>query len=126
MIEHIDNGMAPIDGPISNTVRAGPNIYSAQVPKDPATGIIVPGDITVQTRRVLDNLKLSMHAAGGSMAHVAQVLVYLTDATDMAAMNAVYAEYFTPPYPNRATCVVKALLAPGARIEMVVRGYIER
>ena len=60
------------------------------------------------------------------MADVAQVLVYLVDADDMPAMNAAYAPYFAPPYPNRATCVVKALLAPGARIEMVVHGYIAR
>ncbi len=124
MIEEVDTGMAPILGPISNTVRAGNTIYMSQVPKDPATGLIIPGDIALQARRALGNLKLSITAAGGTLADVAQVIVFLIDSQDMAEMNKAYAEFFSPPYPNRATVVVKELLAPGARIELVVHAHI--
>ena len=65
-----------------------------------------------------------MAAAGGTMADVAQVLIYLTDGADAAAMNAVYRTYFEPPYPNRATVVVAGLLGPGAIIEIVANAHI--
>ncbi|MCW3474675.1 RidA family protein [Limobrevibacterium gyesilva] len=119
MFEVVDTGIAPSKGPISGTVRKGNLVMTAQIPKDPVTGAIVPGDIATQTRRTLDNLKMAMEAAGGSLADVMQVLIYLIDAADAAEMNRVYAETFKAPFPNRATVVVKELLAPNMRVEMV-------
>lgn len=58
------------------------------------------------------------------MADVAQITIFLTDAADAAGMNEVYAEAFSAPYPNRATVVVKELLSPGMKIEMVVHACV--
>lgn len=124
MFEVVTTGIAPSRGPISGTVRKGPLLYTAQIPKDPATGALVTGDIETQTRRALGNLRMALEAAGGSLADVMMVQVFLTDAADAAGMNRVYAETFRPPYPCRATVVVKELLAPGMRIELVATAHL--
>ncbi len=128
MHQLVDNGMPASKAPISNTVNAGGHVYSVQVPRDPDT--LAPsgeGDIREQTRRVLSQLRMSMEAAGGSLADVAQVVIYLVDAADAAGMNEVYAEFFQArPYPNRATVVVKALLGQGHKIEIVCHGHVAR
>ncbi|MFA5520808.1 MAG: RidA family protein [Castellaniella sp.] len=126
MHQLVDNGMPASKAPISNTVNADGRIYTVQIPRDPQS--LLPsgdGDIREQTRRVLSQLKMSMEAAGGSLADVAQILIYLVEADDAAGMNEVYAEFFqTRPYPNRATVVVKALLGKGHRIEIVAHGHV--
>ena len=126
MFEVIDNNIASSGAPVSNTVKARGRIYTSQVPRDPVSGeLLVAGDIEQQTQQTLSNLKLSLEAAGGSLAHVVQVIVYLTEAEDAPRMNKIYAEFFTPPYPNRATVVVKSLLASGMRIEIVAQADLE-
>ena len=82
------------------------------------------GDITGQTRRTLENLKITMEDAGGSLSDVMFVQVFLTAASDAAAMNAVWREYFSEPFPGRATVVVKELLAPGASIEIAATAHL--
>jgi enamine deaminase RidA (YjgF/YER057c/UK114 family) len=124
MFEVVDTGIMPSKGPISGTVKRGPLVMTAQIPKDPITGAIVQGDIEVQTRRTLDNLRMAVEAAGGTLGDVMQVLIYLVDPADAAGMNRIYAEAFKAPYPNRATVVVKELLAPGMRIEIVATAYV--
>lgn len=105
-------------GPYAQAVRCGDTVYlSGQIPLDPATGDLVSGDITRETRRVFDNLGAVLAAAGGSFAQVARVGIYLTDLADFAAVNAVMAEYFDAPYPARATVQVAAL-PKGARVEI--------
>jgi reactive intermediate/imine deaminase len=97
-------------GPYSQAVRAGDTVYfSGQIPLDPATGALVEGDITVQTRRVFDNLVAVAQAAGGSLSQIVRVGIYVTDLANFAAVNAVMAEYFQPPYPARSTIEVSAL-----------------
>lgn len=97
-------------GPYSQAVRAGNTVYfSGQIPLDPATGALVDGDITVQTRRVFENLVAVANAAGGSLAQIVRVGIYVTDLSNFAAVNAVMAEYFQPPYPARSTIEVSAL-----------------
>lgn len=125
MIEHVDWGLPPNKGPVSNAVRSGDRVFTVQIPRDPKTGDVqTQGDIREQTHRCLDNLRMVMEAAGGSMADVAQITIFLIDAADAAGMNEVYAKAFSEPYPNRATVVVKELLVPGMRIEMVVHACI--
>jgi enamine deaminase RidA (YjgF/YER057c/UK114 family) len=124
MFEVVDTGIVPSKGPISGTVRKGPLVLCAQVPKDPLTGVIVEGDIEVQTRRTLENLSMALKGAGGTLADVMMVQVYLIDPADAAGMNKVYAEMFPKPYPSRATVVVKQLLAPGMRIEIVATSHL--
>jgi len=124
MFEAVRTGLIPSKGPISGVVRKGPLVITAQIPKDPATGAIVSGDITVQTRRTLDNLRIAMEGAGGSLADVMMVQVFLVDGADAPAMNAVWREAFSEPFPCRATVVVKELLAPGMRIELVATAHL--
>jgi enamine deaminase RidA (YjgF/YER057c/UK114 family) len=123
MIEKIDVGMAPSNAPVSDCVRAGKQVWLVAIAEDPATGEIVQGDIGVQTRQTLENLKQAITAAGGTMADIVQVQIFLTDKADAAGMNAVYREYFTEPYPVRAT-VIAGLLAQGLKVEMLATGVI--
>jgi reactive intermediate/imine deaminase len=105
-------------GPYSQAVRQGQTVYlSGQIPLDPATGELVGGDITAQTRRVFDNLTAVCAAAGGSLADIVRVGIYLMDLGDFAAVNAVMAEYCKQPYPARSTIGVSAL-PRAARVEI--------
>lgn len=124
MIERIDVGMAPSSAPVSDAVRAGKQVWLVAISEDPVTGEIVGGDIAVQARQTLENLKRGITAAGGTMANIVQVQIYLTDKADAADMNAVYREYFSPPYPVRAT-VLAGLLAEGLRIEMLAQAVLD-
>jgi reactive intermediate/imine deaminase len=114
---HTDLAPAAI-GPYSQAVRMGDTVFlSGQIPLDPATGEIVPGDVAAQARRSFDNLKAVCEAAGGSLAQVARLGLYLTDLRDFAAVNAVMAEYFQAPYPARSTIEVSGL-PKGAAFEV--------
>ena len=107
-------------GPYSQAIRAGSLLFvSGQVPIDPATGVLVDGDIAAQTRRVLQNVGAILDAAGVSFDHVVRTTVFLTDMNDFAAMNEVYATCFTSPAPARATVQVSRL-PKDARIEIDV------
>lgn len=97
-------------GPYSQAVRAGDTVYfSGQIPLDPTTMALVEGDVTAQTRQVFDNLAAVAEAAGGSLAQIVRVGIYVTDLASFAAVNAVMAEYFQQPYPARSTIEVSAL-----------------
>lgn len=124
MFEVIDAGIARSRSPVNGTVKAGNRVFTTHVPKDPATGEIVEGTMDVQARRLFDNLTIALEAAGGSLRDVVSVLVFLTDASEFEAMNAVYREYITEPYPTRATVVVKELIGGKARIEIQAQAFL--
>jgi len=126
MIERIDTGIAPSSAPINDAVRAGKHVWLVAIAEDPITGEIVEGGIEVQARRCIENLQIAISAAGGTLANLAMVQIFLIDSADAAGMNAVYREYFTrQPYPVRATVVVKELLARGLRIEMTAMAVLD-
>jgi 2-iminobutanoate/2-iminopropanoate deaminase len=105
-------------GPYSQAVAAGDFLFcSGQVHLEPATGVLVEGDIATQTERVLDNLTAVLASAGRSMADVVKTTVFLVDINDFAAMNAVYGRYMPDPPPARSTIGVAAL-PKGARVEI--------
>ena len=107
-------------GPYSQAVRAGQLLFlSGQVALDPATGQMVEGGVTEQTRRVFENLGAVLKAGGRSFADVVRTTVFLADMNDFAAVNEVYGTYFTKPYPARATVQV-ARLPKDARVEIDV------
>jgi 2-iminobutanoate/2-iminopropanoate deaminase len=112
-----DHGPKAI-GPYSQAIRANGFVFiSGQIPLDPKTQQMVEGDIASQTERVIENLKGILEAAGSSLHHVVKTTVFLKDLNDFAAMNGVYARYFTAQQPARATVEVSAL-PKGARIEI--------
>ena len=90
----------------------------------PATGQVIAGDIAAQTERVFENLKAVLAAAGATLATVVKTTVFLTDLANFAAMNAVYAKYFTEPFPARSTIQV-AGLPRGASVEIEVTAAAE-
>ena len=94
---------API-GPYAQAIRAGQFIFlSGNIPLDPATGGLVPGDIEAQTRRVLDNMQAVLKAAGSDLSRVVKTTIFLKDMNDFPRVNAVYAGYFSAEPPARAT-----------------------
>ena len=111
-------------GPYSQAVLVergvGRTLYcSGQIPLDPATGELVPGDIVPQTERVLANVEAVLAAAGMSFGDVVKTTVYLADLGDFARMNEVYARRFPSAPPARSTVQVAAL-PKGARVEIEV------
>lgn len=124
MKQPVKTGLPAASAPIEWATLADGVLYTAQIPLK-MDGTIETGDIGAQTRLTLDNLQRTVAAAGGTLADVAQVLVYLPDAEDFPGMNEVYGQYFERPHPNRATIVAK-LMVPGARIEIVAYAHIAR
>lgn len=107
-------------GPYSQAIKVGNLIYtSGQIPIDPATGALVAGGIKEQTRQSLLNVQAILKEAGLSMSSVVKTTVFMADMNDFADMNAVYAEFFTEPYPARSAVAVKAL-PKGALVEIEV------
>ena len=116
---HTDNAPKAL-GPYSQAIVANGFVFCAgQTPVDPSTGKLVEGDVSVQTRRCLDNLTAVLESAGSGWAHAVKVSVFLKDLGDFAAMNVVYAEYMPSPAPVRSTVEV-AGLPLGARVEIDV------
>ena len=110
--------LAPPVGPFSQAVDAGGFIYfSGQVGQDPATGKLVPGGITAETDRLFQNLSAVLKAAGKSFDDVVRAGVFLTSMSDFAAMNGIYAKYFSQPFPARTT-IAAAELPLGACVEI--------
>jgi 2-iminobutanoate/2-iminopropanoate deaminase len=108
-VVHTDRAPKPI-GPYSQAIKANGNLYLAgQVALDPKTGELTGSDIKQQTERVMENIKGVLEAAGSNLHHVVKTTVYLKSLNDFAAMNEVYARYFTVAPPARATVEVSRL-----------------
>ena len=105
-------------GPYSQAVEAGGCVYvSGQLPINPATGQMAEGGVAELTRQSLANIRAILAEAGLGMENVVKTTVMLADMADFAEMNAVYAEFFTVPFPARSAFAVKAL-PKGARVEI--------
>lgn len=114
---HTDKAPAAI-GPYSQAIEACGFVFaSGQIPLNPATGVLVEGGIQEQTRQALTNAKAVMEAAGLTLADVVKTTVYLSDMDNFAAMNEVYATFFSHPYPARSAVAVKTL-PKGALVEV--------
>ena len=120
-IKEISTKKAPAAiGPYSQAIRVGNLVYtSGQIPIDPSTGAFVEGGIKEQTRQSLTNVKAILEEAGLSMGDVVKTTVFMADMNDFADMNAVYAEFFSEPYPARSAVAVKTL-PKGAFVEIEV------
>ncbi|MCU7813950.1 MAG: RidA family protein [Candidatus Thiodiazotropha sp. (ex Lucinoma kastoroae)] len=105
-------------GTYSQAVKVGDTVYlSGQIPLGPETMEMVDGDIEQQIRRVFENLQAVARAAGGSLADIVKLNVFLTDLADFPVVNQVMADYFIQPYPARAAIGVAAL-PKSAGVEM--------
>lgn len=114
---HTPNAPAAI-GPYSQAIQAGNMVFvSGQIPVDPATGEFAGNDITTQTHQSLSNVKAILEEGGFSLSDVVKTTVLLADMGDFAAMNAVYAQFFSEPFPARAAFAVKQL-PKGALVEI--------
>jgi len=97
-------------GPYSQAVKAGDTVYlSGQIPLDPATMDVVPGDFAAKTRQVFENLKAVCEAAGGELKDIVKLNIYMTDLANFTTVNEIMATYFQEPYPARAAVGVAAL-----------------
>lgn len=116
---HTDNAPAAI-GPYSQAIEVNGFVFaSGQIPLDPKIGTFVEGGIKEQTRQALTNASSILKAAGTDLAHVVKTTVYLDSMDDFAAMNEVYAEFFSHPFPARSAVAVKKL-PKGALVEVEV------
>ena len=105
-------------GPYSQAIKAGNILYtSGQIALDPATGVLVEGDFAAQARRVFENLKAVLAAAGAGFGNVAKATVYVTDLANFATLNEIYALYFGETKPARTTVGV-AQLPKGGLVEI--------
>ena len=92
----------PPRGAYSPAARVGNLVFvSGQVPRNPLTGELEGSDLAAQTRRVLENLRLVLGAAGAALADVVSVTVYLADPNDWSTFNEIYESTFSAPYPSR-------------------------
>ncbi len=112
-------------GTYSQAVKVGQTVYlSGQIPLVPETMEMVSGDMEAQIRRVFDNLEAVARAAGGGLADVVKLNVFLTDLSHFPIVNQVMADYFSQPYPARAAIGVAAL-PKGAGVEMDAVMYLD-
>ena len=113
--------IAPPVGPFSQAIRAGGLLFlSGQVGQDPKTGTLVTGGVEREAEQIFANLAAVLEAAGSGFADIVRVGVFLTDMGAFAALNAVYARHFKPPYPARTTVAVAALpLGASVEIDLV-------
>lgn len=125
-MESIQTGHAPqAIGPYSQAVKVNGLVFcSGQIPLDPVTMQIIEGDIKAQTERVVENLSAVLQAAGSSLAKVIKTTVFLLDMNDFAAMNEVYATFFSANRPARSTVQVSRL-PRDVRVEIEVVALAE-
>ena len=113
-------------GPYSQAIKVSGFVFaSGQIPIDPQTGQFIPGGIKEQTEQVLKNLSAVLEAAGSGLDRVVKTTVYLADIEEFAAMNEVYARFFTKEPPARAT-IQAAGLPRNARVEIEVVALAEK
>lgn len=116
---HTDKAPAAI-GPYSQAIEVNGFVYaSGQLPINPATGNFPEGGVAAQTRQSILNAENILQAAGTDLKHVVKTTVYLADMADFGAMNEVYAQFFSEPFPARSAVAVKDL-PKGALVEIEV------
>lgn len=124
MKQVIDVSLPALNQPFSWAVKARGLLFTAHGPVRPDASIDT-GPIEDQARLTFSNLRQAVQAAGGTLADVTQVLIYMTDVQDMKAIDAVYREFFEAPYPNRSSMGVNGLVVPGMKIEIVAYASID-
>jgi len=114
----VATGLPPEPAPFSHAVVANGVVFTAHL-LPIIRGIHATGGAIAQAELALSNLERAIEAAGATLDDVAQVILFITDSADKPAIDAVYARYFRRPYPSRACVVVKELVVPGTRLEVL-------
>ncbi len=122
MKEKIETGLPPSSAPSNWAIKADNILYTVHWACLP-DGTCSTGDIREQTRVTLSNLRQALAAAGGTLADVTQIQVFITDKENFQGMNEIYRTFFEPPYPNRAT-IVADIMVRGGLIEVVVTAHL--
>lgn len=120
MKEVLDVNLPDVGQPFSWAVRSNGVIFTSAGPVR-EDGSIDTGPIEDQARLTFQNLQKAMEAGGGTLADVAQVLIYMTDVSYMKTIDTIYREFFSAPYPSRSSAAVQ-LVVPGMKIELVAFG----
>ena len=124
MMKKIKTHLPDLKAPVEWATRGGDTVYTTLISMR-ADGSVETGDIRKQTTLIMDNLKKIMEAAGGSLADVTIIQIFMTDPADYAAMNEEYAKFYPPgTCPNRGTMFISGLALPGLRIEIVSQAHI--
>ena len=118
MRQVVATGLPPEPAPFSHAVVSNGVVFTAHLPIR-SDGTAETGSASAQADVALSNLKRALEAAGASLDDVAHVTLFITRIEDKAAIDETYARYFRPPYPSRACIVVKGLVVPGTRLEVV-------
>lgn len=121
----VKSRLPDVGQPSEFAVVADNILYTAHVPVR-ADGSFETGDFRAQLVQTLDNLKIAVEAAGGTLDDVTQVWVNLKDRNDIAVMNEVWREVFRPPYPQRATVIVNGFVRESVKIMIVAHAHLER
>ncbi|PRY73134.1 RidA family protein [Halomonas ventosae] len=124
MIQPVATDLYAAKAPLEWAVIGNGILFTAQIPIG-TDGAVVDGGIEAQTRQTLDNLRHTLACAGGGMASLTQVLIYVTRREDLATVNRLYAETVSAPYPNRAAIIVSGFAREEMLVEMVAYAVIE-
>jgi 2-iminobutanoate/2-iminopropanoate deaminase len=125
MRELVATGLPPEPAPFSHAVISNGLLFTAHMPVR-SDGTAETGSATAQAELALSNLKRAVEAAGASLDDVAHVTLFITGIEDKPAIDDVYARYFRRPYPSRVCVVVRELVVPGARLEVVAYAAMPR
>jgi enamine deaminase RidA (YjgF/YER057c/UK114 family) len=118
MVTVVDTGIKPMKQPFSWATKGNGIMFTAHGPVN-ANGELAGADIVEQTRLTFGNLRQAVTAAGATLEDVAQVLIYMKEASHMPSIDNVYREFFKEPWPNRSSVVVKDFVHPAMLIEIV-------
>ncbi|SEK73421.1 RidA family protein [Halomonas daqiaonensis] len=124
MIQPVITDLYAAKAPLEWAVIGNGILFTAQIPIGD-DGAVVAGGIEAQARQTLDNLRHTLVCAGGDMASLTQVLIYVTRREDLAPVNRLYSDYVSAPYPNRAAIIVSGFAREEMLIEMVAYAAID-
>lgn len=124
MIQPVATDLYAAKAPLEWAVIGNGILFTAQIPIG-ADGAIVDGGIEAQARQTLENLRHTLACAGGSMASLTQVLIYVTRREDLATVNHLYADYVSAPFPNRAAIIVSGFAREEMLVEMVAYAVVQ-
>ncbi len=124
MIRTVKTNLYKSPAPLEWATIGNGILFTAQIPIDSA-GNVVEGGIAPQVRQTLENLKHTLESAHATLSNVTQVLIYVTDKTYLPTVNAIYADYFKAPYPNRAAMIISGLARDEMLVEIVAYAAIE-